>query len=167
MGVAFGLLCGTKYTGVILGLPVAVVILCAVAWPDAAETPPRARAKLLAIAVLCAGRGRRVHLREELDDRGEPGLPGAGHAPGPEALRRLSTASRASGGGRAAEWAIEPIRFLIDRVHLFGPLFRWLILPAALLAPLLALLRPRSLAGAVEAPPDGPFRRSSTSSSCA
>src|SRR5664280_2233091 len=35
---------------------------------------------------------------------------------------------------------LEPLRFLWDRVDLLGPLFRWILLPAAVLAPLLAFL---------------------------
>lgn len=154
-GVALGLLAGTKY----VGLPTAgsVLVLAGLAtwlgrgqlglgargaarpWTERCVNAPVALAVVLGLALVVGGY---TYLRNWVAV-GNPVFPQQvtffGHPiflGWPEA----SLAARMQGG----EAAISPFAFLWRRGDLFGPWTRWTLLPAALLAPLLALWPQRS-----------------------
>jgi hypothetical protein len=135
-GVALGLLVGTKYLGLLHAATVGIVL--AIGCLDLSVFD-RARLRrligglLLALLALAAAGGY-TYLRNGISV-GNPvfplpvlGLPGnPGVSPGERLLE--------------AESEIAPWRFLTERADLFGPLFVWTMLPAAILAPLLAAAR--------------------------
>lgn len=136
-GAAFGLLAGTKYLGLLLAAPLAGLLLVTVASPDPPAVRPRRRVALLLLAAAVAAvAGGYTYLRNavSLDNPVFPvpvaiaGLELPGWEEATLAVRR-----------ERPEFRIDLPEFLLD-VRAFGPLFPFTALPAALVAPLLALL---------------------------
>jgi hypothetical protein len=149
VGAALGLLLATKYIGVLFA-PVILAMLAAAAWierrrRDPAERPPIRR--LAAVAALLAATmaltGGYTYLRNAATT-GNPIFPAPVTIGGLEILPGwwgVSTADRA----REPAYQIDVWQFLTRRSKLFGSYFPFTLLPAALLAPLLALQRRRWL----------------------
>lgn len=151
-GLTYGLLVGTKYTGLILSLPLLALVPAALlaggakargrgGWPGCAA--------LFGLAAALAG--GYTYLRN-LATAGNPVFPAPVRLLGRVLFEGWSGASVEAWRARP-EYPIEPFRFLLGHVEMYGPLFRVLVLPAAVLAPLAALAslrgRPRLAAGAV------------------
>lgn len=148
-GVALGLLAGTKY----LALLYAAVLACVALVSLFAQGRPRPSFKALAgllglAAAFALAVGGYTYLRNAVT-AGNPFFPVPVHLfgwnlPGWEsatlASRRLWP-----------EFAIDVPRFLTARPDLLGPLFPFILLPAALLAPLVALGRGASWGRRIEA----------------
>lgn len=129
LGSAFGLLVGTKY----LGLIHAAVVL-AVATVGRWRLPPRTSGVAAATAAAVGGF---AYLRN-LAGTGNPVFPQPVKVLGFELLRGLPGADLLSRAREEPPGGFEAFGFLADRIELFGPLARWTLLPAALLAPLVA-----------------------------
>jgi len=138
-GVAAGLLVGTKYLGVLLAAPVALLAAALVA------LGPRVRwrrrlAFLGAAAAIAVAVGGYTYLRNATST-GNPLFPA------PIALAGLELPGwevvTLEVRRRLPQWALDPVRFLLRR-DLFGQAFVLVTLPAALLAPFLAAGAPGS-----------------------
>jgi hypothetical protein len=143
LGAALGLLIGTKYTGVMF-LPPLLLLAAAGAASGLLGTPARDRRPALrsaglgclAGAVAMLGVGGYTYLRNAVGT-GNPLFPVTLGIGGHRLLQGWSgdTLTGLAVRGRSE---LQPLRFLWDRADLLGPLFRWILLPAAVLAPLLA-----------------------------
>ncbi len=131
-GAALGLLAGTKYTGLLFAGACAPLLLIALTSP-ARPGGPRRVSLLLAIGGAALLAGGWTYVRNAVAAGNPlfplplPGLPG------------WADAAR-SGWASRPEAAIDPWRFLLARPDRTGALFPFLLLPAALLAPVAALL---------------------------
>ncbi len=152
-GLALGLLVGTKYIALLFCAPLLLVLAASVwahggAWRVRFRTSGAATVLLLGTVLAAGGytyarntwvAGNPVFPAQiAFGDREIlPGWPGV-------AVRERRT---------APESEIDVVRFLTDRRDLFGRAFPFTLLPAAILAPLVALLAPRhrSLAARFEA----------------
>jgi hypothetical protein len=149
-GAALGLLLATKYIGVLFVPPVLAVIAAAV-WIEWIERRrqepaerPRARTLLgiaLALALAMAISGGYTYLRNAVTT-GNPLFPAPVKVFGVEIFPGWGGIS-SSDLSSAPEFQIDVWRFLTRRSKLFGSWFPFTLLPAALLAPLLALWRRR------------------------
>lgn len=136
-GAALGLLVGSKYLGLLLAAPLGALLLLCVAGSDPPAPPLRRRAALLLAAAAAAALGGGYTYLRNAVSLGNPLFPApidfAGLSlPGWEAT---TLAVRR----HLPEFAIDLPEFLLDTVSL-GKLFRFTALPAALVAPLVALL---------------------------
>jgi hypothetical protein len=146
-GIALGLLLATKYIGVLFVPPVLAVIAAAV-WIERRRREPAERPRALSLAgtalalvLAMAAGGGYTYLRNAVTT-GNPIFPAPVSVLGVEILPGwggISTAERAA----APEFRIDIWEFLTRRSKLFGSYFPFTLLPAALLAPLLALWRRR------------------------
>jgi hypothetical protein len=149
-GAALGLLLATKYVGVLFAPPLLAFLALAV-WIERRRREPAERPRpgslagaALALAAAMAIFGGYTYLRNAATT-GNPIFPAPVKVFGVEVLPGwggVSTAERAA----APEAQIDVGDFLTRRSKLFGPYFPFTLLPAALLAPLLALWRRRWLA---------------------
>jgi hypothetical protein len=136
-GCGLGLLLGGKYLGVLYGpLLVALVVLAIVAGRRRAVPIRPGVSVMLAAAGAAAIVGGYAYLRNAVTT-GNPIFPvslriGTWSLPGWEDVSPESWAASAIA-------TIEPWRFPWTKVGLLGPLFRFTMLPAAILAPVLAL----------------------------
>jgi hypothetical protein len=148
-GAALGLLLATKYIGVLFA-PVILAMLAVAAWIERrrrapAERPSARRLAALAalLAVTMALAGGYTYLRNATTT-GNPIFPAPVSIGGIEILPGwwgVSTADRA----HEPEYRIDVWHFLTRSSKLFGSYFPFTLLPAARLAPLLALWRRRWL----------------------
>ncbi|HEX4494341.1 MAG TPA: hypothetical protein VIE43_01625 [Thermoanaerobaculia bacterium] len=152
-GAALGLLLATKYIGVLFA-PVILAMLALAAWIERRRRAPAARLlmqiparRLALVAALLAATmavaGGYTYLRNAVTT-GNPIFPAPVAIGGFEILPGwwgVSTADRA----HEPAYAIDVWQFLTRRSKLFGAYFPFTLLPAALLAPLLALWRRRWL----------------------
>jgi hypothetical protein len=152
-GAALGLLLATKYIGVLFA-PVILAMLALAVWIERRRRAPAARLlmqiparRLAAVAALLAATmavaGGYTYLRNAVTT-GNPIFPAPVAIGGFEILPGwwgVSTADRA----HEPAYAIDVWQFLTRRSKLFGAYFPFTLLPAALLAPLLALWRRRWL----------------------
>ena len=148
-GAALGLLLATKYIGVLFA-PVILAMLALAAWierrrREPAERVPARRLALVAalLAATMALAGGYTYLRNAVTT-GNPIFPAPVSIAGIEVLPGwwgVSTADRA----HEPAYEIDVWQFLTRRSKLFGAYFPFTLLPAALLAPLLALWRRRWL----------------------
>ncbi|MDL2716614.1 MAG: hypothetical protein PT977_02575, partial [Acidobacteriota bacterium] len=145
LGASLGLLIGTKYTGAMF-LPPLVLLAGACAASglrrkQTGDSRPGFRSAwlgCLAGALTLVGVGGYTYLRNAVGT-GNPLFPATLSVGGHRIFQGWAgdtIAGLGAGGGSD----LEPLRFLWDRIDLFGPLFRWILLPAAVLAPLLAFL---------------------------
>ena len=133
-GLALGLLVGTKYIGVLnaatlLGV---LALLVLVRRPRLAWAALAGLAALLAVTMAAAG--GYTYLRNAVST-GNPLFPAPLHLFGLPGWEGATMAFRS----RFPEYQIDVPRFLSARPDLFGPLFPFTLLPAALHAPFLAL----------------------------
>jgi hypothetical protein len=149
LGASLGLLAGTKYTGALFLPPLVLLAVASLAAgvAEAAGSSTRVaaagRACLTALAVALAVGG--YTYARNATATGNPFFPATVSFFGRRILRGLS-GDTLSGFGVSGASGFEPLRFLWERTDLLGPLFRWMVLPAAILAPLVALgawTRPR------------------------
>ena len=145
-GLALGLLVGTKYIGLFYGATLALVLaLLLLAHPEhrALFTTGEGRRRLLTLTGILLGAGLLAggytYLRN-LWTLGNPVFPAPLRLLGHELCRGWETATLAYRRTRPS-FHLEVWPYLTDRSDLFGPLFPYTLLPAALLAPLVALLR--------------------------
>ena len=132
-GASFGLLVGTKYTGLLYAAACVLLLLVAFA-PPARPGGSRRAPLLFAIGGAALLTGGWTYLRNAVAT-GNPFFPAPVLGlPGWEAASRSLWRLR-------SESAIDPWAFLTSRPDRVGVLFPYLLLPAALLAPLAALLR--------------------------
>jgi uncharacterized membrane protein YsdA (DUF1294 family) len=150
-GAALGLLLATKYIGLLFAPVVLAVLAVAVLTErrsaDAAKPSyPRLAALALLLAAVLAVTGGYTYLRNAVTT-GNPLFPAPMHLFGLDlpGWGGVSPAERA----KAPEAQIQVWDFLTHRAKLFGSYFPFSLLPAALLAPLLALGRRRWLAALV------------------
>jgi len=146
-GAALGLLLATKYIGVMFA-PLILAVLALVAWIERRRREPaeRAPARTLAgaallLAATMAFTGGYTYLRNAVTT-GNPIFPAPVGILGIEIFPGwggITTAERAD----APEFDINVWEFLTRRSKLFGSYFPFTLLPAALLAPFLALWRRR------------------------
>ena len=144
-GAALGLLLATKYIGVLFA-PVILAVLVLVAWIERRRRAERAPARTLAgaallLAATMAVTGGYTYLRNAVTT-GNPIFPAPVEILGIEIFPGwggITTAERAA----APEFDIDVWEFLTRRSKLFGSYFPFTLLPAALLAPFLALWRRR------------------------
>jgi hypothetical protein len=157
-GAALGLLIGTKYIGLLFAVTV-IAALVAIWASGASATTPEAtgiaplatragawrhrgtvlvwRLAILGVAiVLCGGY---AYLRNALT-AGNPIFPAPVALLGHPLLPGWTAASL-QWRRQLPEFQIDTVAFLTQRADLFGPLFVWTMLPAALLAPAVALVR--------------------------
>lgn len=134
LGLAAGLLLGTKMTGVLFVVPAAVLALALV------RLAPRQAAPLFLLAgAVAAAAGGHAYLRNAIE-AGNPLFPSPIRIPFLGALPGWP--ERAVARFRDYPYyPIEPWRFLWTRTDLLGAAFRFTLLPAALLAPGIALSR--------------------------
>lgn len=145
LGASLGLLIGTKYTGAMFLPPLLLVAgACAASGlrqtPTGDRRPPIRSTGLgcLAGTLTMLGVGGYTYLRNVVGT-GNPLFPATLSVGGHRLFQGWS------GDTIAGLWVrggseLDSLRFLWDRVDLLGPLFRWILLPAAVLAPLLASL---------------------------
>lgn len=149
-GIAMGLLVGTKLVGLLDSPSLGLLVLLCLAVSRAAPGD-RLRSRGVALAV-CVGVallvGGYTYLRNAAT-AGNPLFPVAIRL-GPLSLPGWVDVYP-SPAHEAPESVIDPWRFPWVRRELLGPLFRWTMLPALLLAPVVALLRRRSRRGLVVA----------------
>jgi hypothetical protein len=140
-GLALGLLVGTKYIGLLFCGPLAAV-LAASAWAHR-ETWRKGRTTLLlallaAVALLAGG----YTYARNAWVTGNPAFPAQLSMAGREILPGWAAVSL-SERRHLPEYEIDVWSFLTGRPDLLGPSFPLTLLPAALLAPLAAVLLPR------------------------
>ncbi|HEY4594215.1 MAG TPA: glycosyltransferase family 39 protein, partial [Thermoanaerobaculia bacterium] len=149
-GAALGLLLATKYVGVLFVPPVLAVIALAfwIEWIERRRQEPaeRPRARTLmgialALALAMALSGGYTYLRNAVTT-GNPLFPAPVKVFGVEIFPGWGGISP-SDLSSAPEYQIDVWEFLTRRSKLFGSYFPFTLLPAALLAPLLALWRRR------------------------
>jgi hypothetical protein len=146
-GAALGSLLATKYIGVLF-TPLILVMLALAAWIERRRREPaeRAPARTLAgaaalLALAMAVTGGYTYLRNAVTT-GNPIFPAPVEILGIEIFPGwggITSSERAD----APEFDIDVWEFLTQRSKLFGSYFPFTLLPAALLAPLLALWRRR------------------------
>jgi hypothetical protein len=139
-GIALGLLLGTKYIGVLNAATILGVLAIALL-ARRRSLPPLwslAGPALLLVATLAAAGGY-TYFRNAVT-AGNPLFPAPVRLFGREILPGWPGATLAY-RSRLSEIEIDVPRFLLARPDLFGPLFPFTLLPAALLAPAAALLR--------------------------
>jgi hypothetical protein len=156
-GAALGLLLATKYIGVLFA-PVILVVLALAAWIERRRREPAecAPARTLAgaatlLAITMAVTGGYTYLRNAVTT-GNPIFPAPVEILGIEIFPGwggITSSERAD----APEFDIDIWEFLTRRSKLFGPYFPFTLLPAALLAPFLALGRRRWRAALIFALP--------------
>jgi hypothetical protein len=146
-GCALGLLLATKYIGVLFA-PVILAMLALAAWGErrraaAGEKVPlrRLAGLVLLLAVVMGVTGGYTYLRNTVTT-GNPVFPAPVRILGAEVLPGWGGTTAAERAG-APEAQIDVWPFLTHRSRLFGAYFPFTLLPAALLAPLLALWRRR------------------------
>jgi hypothetical protein len=145
LGASLGLLVGTKYTGAMFLPPLLLLAgACAASGLRRKQTgdfrPGFRSAWLgcLAGALTLVGVGGYTYLRNAVGT-GNPLFPATLSFGGHRLFQGWAGDTIAGFGVRGGS-DLEPLRFLWDRVDLLGPLFRWVLLPVAVVAPLLALL---------------------------
>jgi hypothetical protein len=139
LGLPLGLLAGTKYTGLMF-VPPALAIVAFRLWETReVRTDSAPIWRLLALALVTAlSVGGYTYLRNWVT-AGSPLFPatikvfGMTLFPGWRSLDRSMME-------KSPEFAIAPLRFLTSRPDLWGPHFVFLLLPAVLIAPLVAIL---------------------------
>lgn len=137
-GLSLGLLVGTKYTGLILSLPLVALVVAAFAAGGASRSDRRWwPVNVVLFAAVASVAGGYTYLRN---------LVTAGNPVFPAPVRLFGRVLFEGWGGASVEawkerpeYPIEPVRFLLGHLEMYGPLFRVLVLPAALLAPFVAL----------------------------
>ncbi len=152
-GTALGLLLATKYIGVLFVFPVLAVTALGV-WIERRRQEPVERPRVLslagmalALAVTLAVSGGYTYLRNAVTT-GNPVFPAPVKVFGVEIFPGWGGTS-SSDLSSAPEYQIDVWQFLTRRSKLFGSWFPFTLLPAALLAPLLALWRRRWQAASV------------------
>jgi hypothetical protein len=147
-GLALGLLVGTKYIGV-LNAATLLALLALLLLTNRPRLPVR---RLAGLAVLLAGvmaaAGGYTYLRNAVT-AGNPLFPAPVHLLGREILPGWEGATVAY-RSRFPEYEIDVPSFLTTRPDLFGLLFPFTLLPAALLAPFAAALRKGAWARRIE-----------------
>lgn len=144
LGVCLGLLVASKYTGIFHAATVLLVLLAALAAGRRLLPPLPTLATRLALAAACALTvGGYTYARNAVT-MGNPIFPQAVSLLGRELLPGDPGSSLAV-RLRGPDAAIDLGEFLLHRPDLLGSLFTWGLLPASLLAPLLALARRRWL----------------------
>lgn len=155
-GIALGLLLATKYIGVLFVPPIVAVLAIAlgIEWIERRRAEPAERPRALgllgmalALVLAMAVSGGYTYLRNAMTT-GNPIFPAPVSVFGVEILPGwggIATPERA----QAPEFRIDVWAFLTRRSKLFGSWFPFTLLPAALLAPLLALWRRRWTAALV------------------
>lgn len=152
-GVSLGLLAGTKYFGLVLAAPLAFVVAVGCAegcWSQSKRITKfgdRRAVQWVALVSLLAGVllvvGGYTYLRNALGAH-NPVYPLPMRLPGGTWLAGLEGATiaarRAELGGSVPTWDL-----LWKRTDLWGPVFRWSLLPLTLISPCLAVLRWRRL----------------------
>ncbi len=146
-GTGLGLLLATKYVGVLFVPPILAVLAAAV-WIERRRREPAERPRALgllgtalALVLAMAVSGGYTYLRNAATT-GNPLFPAPVRVFGVEVFPGwpdVTTAEQTS----APEYRIDVWEFLTRRSKLFGSYFPFTLLPAALLAPLLALRRRR------------------------
>jgi Dolichyl-phosphate-mannose-protein mannosyltransferase len=144
-GAALGLLLGTKYIGVLFA-PVLVAVIAAAHLLERRGEGERASGRALArlavvVALAAVVTGGYTYLRNAVT-MGNPIFPAPLRVLGVEVFPGWEATS-ISHRKDAPEFDIDVWHFLTGRKELFGPFFPFTMLPAALLAPLLALARRR------------------------
>ncbi|HKV13162.1 MAG TPA: glycosyltransferase family 39 protein, partial [Thermoanaerobaculia bacterium] len=144
-GIALGLLAGTKYLALLYA-----AVLAGVAAVSLLANRPRPSFKALAglvglAAALALAAGGYTYLRNAVT-AGNPLFPAPIGLLGLPGWESATLASRRLW----AEFAIDVPSFLTARPDLFGPLFPFILLPAALLAPFVALGRGSSWGRRIE-----------------
>jgi hypothetical protein len=149
-GTALGLLLATKYVGVLFALSV-MALLAAAVWIERRRREPAGRPPLrrlaglgVLLAAAMAVSGGYTYLRNAVTT-GNPLFPAPVTVFGAEVFPGwpgVSTSEQKS----VPEYQIDVWDFLTRRSKLFGSYFPFTLLPAALLAPLLALWRRRWVA---------------------
>ncbi len=139
-GICLGLLAGTKYTGLIYCLPLyillSVSVLVARGESGSAEEKWGRRLLILLVAVgVAVATGGYTYLRNFVT---------TGNPLFPQIIPLLGkTFQKGWEGGipwsERPEYPIRPIAFLLGRADRYGELFRFTLLPAAIVAPLAAL----------------------------
>lgn len=152
-GVALGLLLATKYIGVLFVPPILAVLVVTI-WIERRRREPAERPALWRLAGLglllvaaMAVSGGYTYLRNAVTT-GNPLFPAPVKVFGVEIFPGwpdVTTAEQTS----APEYRIDVWGFLTRRSKLFGSYFPFTLLPAALLAPLLALRRRRWVAALI------------------
>lgn len=151
-GLALGLLLASKYIGLYFAATILVILgaTLLVHWLGLKDEHPSTMslpglAALLAVCMLAAG--GYTYLRSAWTT-GNPVYPSPVTLFGQEILPGLEETSLAA-RRQGPDAEIDVLHFLIRRRDLFGPTFAYTLLPAALLAPLLAFARRRVLSGLV------------------
>lgn len=142
-GIALGLLVGTKLVGLLYAPPLALLVLFCLAI-SRVPRPHRLRRRAAALAAGCVAVvavGGYSYVRNAAST-GNPFFPVALQL-GPLTLPGWDSPHLAA-ADESPESAIDPWRFPWVRRDALGPVFRWTMLPAALLAPVFALWRGRS-----------------------
>ncbi|HEV2843259.1 MAG TPA: glycosyltransferase family 39 protein [Thermoanaerobaculia bacterium] len=155
-GAALGLLLATKYIGVLF-TPVILAVIAAAAlierkrWEDVRPSPRALAGLAVLLAGVMAVTGGYTYLRNAAA-LGNPIFPAPVRIAGAEILPGWDHATI---GHRksAPEFFIDIPHFLTQRKDLFGPFFPFTMLPAAVLAPFLALARRRFVTAMVLALP--------------
>lgn len=155
-GAALGLLLATKYIGVLF-TPVLLAVIAAAAlierkgWEEIRPSPRALAGLALLLAGVMAVTGGYTYLRNAAS-LGNPIFPAPVTVAGVEILPGWENATIEQRKS-APEFFIDIPHFLTQREDLFGPFFPFTMLPAALLAPLLALARRRFVTAMVLALP--------------
>ena len=140
-GTALGLLLATKYLGVLFA-PVVLAVLILAMLAEKERPPARVLAGLLVLVVaVMAVTGGYTYLRNAVTT-GNPIFPQPVRLFGMEIFPGTGGVSVGE-RDTSPEYQIDAGRFLTRRTRLFGSYFPFTLLPAALLAPLLALARRR------------------------
>jgi hypothetical protein len=142
LGASLGMLVGTKYTGAMFLPPLLVLTGVCAAAAGKSHAEPRTR-RAAALSVLAGAAtllvvGGYAYLRNAVG-AGNPFYPATVRAFGRVVFRGWA-GDTVGGLWNAGSSGGESLRFLWERVDLLGPLFRWLLLPAAVLAPLVAFV---------------------------
>ncbi len=142
LGIALGLLAGTKYTGLMFALPIGILAgLCVLGSRDSGTLACPSLRRILALAAIALGVslfcGGYTYLRNAVATS-NPLYPADVKLLGTQVLKGWAASARA--GFRAREeFPIDVRNFLTGRPDLFGSLFPWIAIPAACLAPVVAL----------------------------
>ncbi len=145
LGAALGLMIGTKYTGAMF-LPPLLLLAGACLASGLWSSPPEDRRAavwpvslgfLVGVATMF-GVGGYTYLRNAVGS-GNPLFPATLSIGGHRIFQGWADDTIAGLAIRGRS-GLEPLRFLWDRIDLLGPLFRWILLPGAVLAPAMAFL---------------------------
>ena len=140
-GLPLGLLIGTKYTGVLFSAPLGILLLSCLAAGAWREKPARWGRALTLLALLSAVAlvvGGYTYLRNAVT-AGNPLFPAPVKLLGHDLFPGWPSVNPEAWKADPVH-ALEPWGFLWKRIDLFGPIFRVTLLPAALLAPLVAIV---------------------------